>query len=71
MAKDSDKIKDPAELIIKDHFLLKTTEVLKIFRVSRKTLFKLISQSKFPQPKIRMGQMYLWKKEDIQKWIEQ
>ncbi len=69
MANKSDKITTPAEQILKDHYLLKTVEVLRVLNISRATLDKLKESASFPKAITKIGNRPMWRKEDIIKWL--
>lgn len=69
MANKSDKISTPADEILRQHYLLRTVEVLKVLNISRATLEKLKGTSDFPKAITKLGNCQMWKKEDILKWL--
>jgi predicted DNA-binding transcriptional regulator AlpA len=71
MANKQDKIKTPADLIIKDHYLLKTVEVLKILNISRTTFDKIKNSTSFPKAVTKLGARPLWIKQEVIEWLTQ
>ena len=49
--------------------LLKAPEVAKIVSISTRTLWRLVSARKFPEP-IRIGGSTRWRAKDVERWIE-
>ena len=48
--------------------MLKASEVAEILSVSQRTLWRLLSTKKLPEP-IRVGGCPRWRKSDIEAWI--
>ena len=65
MANKQDKIKTPADEILKQHYLLRTVEVLKVLNISRTTFDRLKTTNDFPKAITKIGNVQMWKKEDI------
>jgi predicted DNA-binding transcriptional regulator AlpA len=70
MANKQDKIATPADLILSEHYLLKTVEVLKVLNVSRGTFEKLRMTSDFPKAITKVGNRPMWKKQEILEWLQ-
>lgn len=52
-----------------DSSLLDMENLLVVVKISKSMVYKLISQNKFPPP-IKLGDRSLWKRSDIDHWIE-
>lgn len=52
-----------------DFRLLRAGEVAKIIAVSTRTLWRLVSTGKFPQP-VRIGGNTRWRAGDVYRWIQ-
>ncbi|WP_392432207.1 helix-turn-helix transcriptional regulator [Yersinia sp. HM-2024] len=52
--------------------LVKINEVLKRCAMSRSTVYRMISEKRFPTPVSVIGNRAVaWREEDIQRWIEE
>lgn len=49
--------------------MIDVTEVATILKVSKRTVWRLVSSGELPQP-IRFGRNVRWKLEDVEAWIE-
>lgn len=60
------------ENIMKRSELVKINEVLKRCAMSRSTVYRMISEKRFPTPVSVIGNRAVaWREEDIQRWIEE
>jgi excisionase family DNA binding protein len=49
--------------------LISAEEVAKLIHVSERTLWRLLSAGKFPQP-VRIGRSTRWRSAEVREWIE-
>lgn len=52
-----------------ENIYLRLNEVIKNYKISRATVYRLISENKFPQQK-RIGGSVFWRKEEIDYLLE-
>lgn len=50
--------------------LLREQVVLQIVPISRSTLWRLVKQGKFPQPRKASAGITVWKADEVERWIE-
>jgi predicted DNA-binding transcriptional regulator AlpA len=50
--------------------MLRINDLPRVLGVSRRTIERLRSASRFPPPDLHIGKMPLWKAETIQRWID-
>lgn len=48
--------------------LLTVEEVAASFKLSKRTVWRLLSAGKLPEP-LRIGSIVRWKKEEIEEWV--
>ena len=70
MGNKTDKISTPADTILKEHFLLKTVEILKILNISRTTFDTIKTLPDFPKAITKVGSRPLWVKDEILRWLQ-
>lgn len=70
MGNKTDKISTPADTILKEHFLLKTVEILKILNISRTTFDTIKALPDFPKAITKVGSRPLWVKDEILRWLQ-
>lgn len=70
MSNKTDKISTSAETILKEHFLLRTVEILRILNISRTTFDTIKALPDFPKAITKVGSRPLWVKEEILKWLK-
>lgn len=50
--------------------LLKPLEVATTLNISQRSLWRLVSSGRLPQPDVRSGRIVRWKRETILAWVE-
>ena len=50
--------------------LMRLPEVMNYVHLSRATIYKLVKANQFPQPRKLTTRAIAWRKEDLDKWIE-
>lgn len=48
--------------------VLKLEEVLRLVKLSRRTLFRRVKDGSFPQPR-KVGRILLWRQAEVEGWV--